>query len=247
MVYINKNKVLRELEEIIKLRIGNDHHEAQNSINILEQFRQRVFLESTIEKTLDFNRSLNWNHEEENVHLVNNAEELLEVFKLRSDVFGSLKYENEFPDSISGLNFDTFDHHAAIVFCKTNNELTGTCRLIFDTHKKLPTDEKYSLDYIREEYSSIGEVSRLVTKQDKSGLNLEFKYLTRGIYRILENNPINASVSAMKQSHFKLYSKFGGFKVEKELKGYGHIDYDVVVTSWNPKEISPFFKKHFLE
>lgn len=247
MVCINKNKVLSELEEIIKLRIGNDHHEAQNSINVLEQFRQRVFLESTIEKTLHFNRSLNWNYEEENVHLVNNAEELLEVFKLRSDVFGSLKYENEFPDSISGLNFDTFDHHAAIVFCKTNNELTGTCRLIFDTHKKLPTDEKYSLDYIREEYSSIGEVSRLVTKQNKSGLNLEFKYLTRGIYRILENNPINASVSAMKQSHFKLYSKFGGFKVEKELKGYGHIDYDVVVTSWNPQKISPFFKKLFLE
>lgn len=247
MVCINKNKVLSELEEIIKLRIGNDHHEAQNSINVLEQFRQRVFLESTIEKTLHFNRSLNWNHEEENVHLVNNAEELLEVFKLRSDVFGSLKYENEFPDSISGLNFDTFDHHAAIVFCKTNNELTGTCRLIFDTYKKLPTDEKYSLDYIREEYSSIGEVSRLVTKQNKSGLNLEFKYLTRGIYRILENNPINASVSAMKQSHFKLYSKFGGFKVEKELKSYGHIDYDVVVTSWNPHKISPFFKKLFLE
>lgn len=247
MVYINNNRVFRELEEILKLRIDNDQHEAQNSINILEQFRQRVFLESTIEKTLDFNRSLNWNHEEKHVHLVNNAEELLEVFKLRSDVFGSLNYENEFPDSISGLNFDTFDHHAAIVFCKTNNVLSGTCRLIFDTHRKLPTDEKYSLDYIREKYSSIAEVSRLVTKQDKSGLNLEFKYLTRGIYRVLENNPINASVSAMKQSHFKLYSKFGGFKVEKELKGYGHIDYDVVVTSWNPKEISPFFKKHFLE
>lgn len=247
MVSINKNKAFRELEEIIKLRIGNDQYKAQNNSNLLEQFRQRIFLESTIEKTLDFNRNLNWNYEEENVHLVNNAEELLEVFKLRSDVFGSLNYENEFPDCISGLNFDTYDYHAAIVFCKTNNVLSGTCRLIFDTHRKLPTDEKYSLDYIREEYSSIGEVSRLVTKQDKSGLNLEFKYLTRGIYRILENNPINASVSAMKQSHFKLYSKFGGFKVEKELKGYGHIDYDVVVTSWNPKEISLFFKKHFLE
>ncbi len=248
MVNINKNHLLGELEKLIMQDIKNKDNlnELQGTESKLSLFRKRVFLEETIDNTIAFNQSLNWDDSTENIHLVRTAEELLEVYKLRSDVYTGLNYGNEFPDYIEGFNFDLYDHNSAIVYSTVNKEVTGTCRLIFDSHKRLPIEDKYSLDYLRDKYNSIGEVSRLMIKQNKKGLNVEFKYLTKGIYLILRDNPINASVSVIKQEHFKLYSKFGGFHKEKELDGYGFLKSKFVITSWNPREITPFFKKMFL-
>jgi len=53
-------------------------------------------------------------------------------------------------------------------------------------------------------------------------------------------------LSGIKQEHYKLYSKFGGFEIEKELKGYGKVDIPFYITSWNPALVSLFFKRAFL-
>lgn len=118
--------------------------------------------------------------------------------------------------------------------------------MIFDSDKKLPIEEKISLPKLRNDYNKILEVSRLIIKQEKSGLNLDFKNLTKGTYFILLQNDMDLAVSVIKNEHFKLYSKFGGFEIEQEVKGYGELKSDFIITSWKYKEISNFFEKAFL-
>lgn len=43
-----------------------------------------------------------------------------------------------------------------------------------------------------------------------------------------------------------MYSKFDGTNIEAELEGYGNINLPALILSWNPLEISNFFKKVFL-
>ena len=92
MVNINKNSSLNELRGIIQKsvyeRIGQ---EEQN--RILELFNQRVFLEKTIDKAISFNKKLEWDKQNPYYKLTTTAEELIEVFKLRSDVYTSIDYQ----------------------------------------------------------------------------------------------------------------------------------------------------------
>lgn len=213
---------------------------------ILEQFKERVTLEKILEESISFNQKLLWDNSNGYFKLATTVEELIDVFKLRSDIYTQLNYDNEFPDIIKGLNFDTYDENSAVLYTQVNNELTGTCRLIFDSNKKLPTEKEFSFDYMRSKYKNIAEVSRLIIKHKTGGLNLEFKNLTKGVYSILADNSIGTSLSIIKKDHFKLYSKFGGFNIEKELNGYGHLDNNFVITSWDVSQISKFFKKAFL-
>jgi len=251
MVQINKNRSLNLLQELIKNNLSKNLDYMPESFNneqqqALELFQKRVYLEEIIEETVAFNKSLVWNNSNEKVSLTTSAEELIDVFKLRSDVYTKMNYNKEFPEIIEGLNFDDYDKNSAIIYNKINSEVTGTCRLIFDSEKKLPIEEKYSFDYMREKHGSIGEVSRLTVKHKTEGLNLDFKNLTTGIYLVLRDNPINASISVISKDHFKLYSKFGGFEIEKELESYGNLNSTFVLTSWDITKISKFFKKAFL-
>lgn len=249
MININKNSSLVELEKLIIQSVVKQPNNTVTSeyYNPVSLFQKRYFLEKNIEETLAFNNKLVWDYTIKEVKLVSTAEELIKVYQLRSKIYGSLNYGNEFPDYIESLNFDSYDHNAAIIYNLVNNEITGTCRLIFDSKKKLPIEDKYSLDHIRDKFGSIGEVSRLMIKHKGDGLNLEFKYLTKGIYLLLTNNPIDASVSVIRKEHFKLYGRFGGFEVEKEFNEYGSLKAPFVITSWDPKQISNFFKKVFLK
>jgi len=200
-----------------------------------------------ISKAITFNRTLTFAQNTPNLHLVSTPKELIEIFLLRSKVYTKLNYNSEFPDVIEGLNFDLFDENAAILYTKKEGVITGTCRLIFDSDKKLPIDKNYSLDYLREENKRIAEVSRLVIEHQSSGLNLEFKLLTKGVYFVIKQNNLDASISVIKDDHFKLYNRFGGFYIEERLHTYGHLDNTFVITSWNILKISNFFKKLFLE
>lgn len=157
-----------------------------------------------------------------------------------------MNYNREFPDLIDGLNFDNYDENAAILYTKSNKQISGTCRLIFDSSKRFPIEEKTSLSNLREDYKKILEVSRLIIKHEQNGLNLDFKNLTKGTYLILSQNEMDLAVSVIKNEHFKLYSKFGGFEIEQEVKGYGELNSDFIITSWKYKEVSNFFKKAFL-
>ncbi|BAK73290.1 MAG: hypothetical protein RBQ84_06380 [Arcobacter sp.] len=252
MAYINKNISLNQLQEIIKADIHQKQTYLPESFlslqkQALEIFQKRVFLESVLEDTISFNKKLSWEDKYKNLSLVKNAEELIEVFKLRSDVFTQINYQNEFPDTIEGLNFDIYDKNSAVIFYKNNKEVTATIRLIFDSENKLPSENKCSFDDLRKKYNCIGEISRNIVKNRGQGLNLEFKYLMCGIYNIFMNNDIDMSLSGIKQEHLKLFKKLGGVEIYKEMDSYGSLDIPFLIISYNPNEASNFFKKVFLE
>ncbi|MGB0990435.1 N-acyl amino acid synthase FeeM domain-containing protein [Halarcobacter sp.] len=252
MSHLNKNISINFLQEFVTHNINSQLDYLPEKFNeeqryALEVFKKRVFLEETIEETISFNRSLNWDNKYSNTNLALSAEELIEVFKLRSSVYHEISYQKECPDEIDGLNFDTFDKNSAVIYCKNNNEISGTIRLIFDSKKGLPSEEKCSFTKQREEFNLIGEISRNIVKNRNKGLNQEFKYLMCGIYNIFINNNIDLALSGIRADHLKLFEKLGGVKVEKELDAYGNVDIPFLIISYNPSLASRFFKKVFLK
>ncbi len=193
MFYINKNTVLNQLEEVVYTNYQKQVSHLpdsfqQEQLKAIEIFKKRFLFEEVIEEAISFNKKLNWDYENPNVQLTTTAEELIEVFKLRSDVYDSINYLHEFPDTIEGLNFDKFDKHSAIIYYKNNGMITGSIRLIHDSNMGLPTEKTFGFDSIREDHKLISEISRNVVLNAGRGLNLEFKYLMCGIYNIFINN-----------------------------------------------------------
>lgn len=252
MSRLNRNVSINFLQEFVKHKINKQIDFLPEKFNeeqryALEIFKKRVFLEETIEETISFNKKLSWDNKYENTSLALSAEELIEVFKLRSTVYHEISYQKECPDMIEGLNFDTFDKNSAVIYCKKNNEISGTIRLIFDSKNGLPSEKKCPFSKQRNEFNLIGEISRNIVKNRNQGLNQEFKYLMCGIYNIFMNNDINLALSGIRADHLKLFEKLGGVKVEKELESYGNVDIPFLIISYNPKFASRFFKKVFLK
>lgn len=251
MTNINRNVSLNQLQELVNNSIlekldylPKSFYDAQKEA--LEIFKKRIFLENVIEETISFNRSLKWNYEYSNLQLTTTAEELIQVFKLRSDVYTDINYQKEFPDTIEGLNFDKFDTHSAIIYYNNNKEVSGSIRLIFDSKDGLPTEGKIKFDDMRTKYNCIGEISRNVVKHRGAGLNQEFKYLMCGIYNIFTNNDIDIALSGIRKDHLKLFKRLGGVDIYKEMEGYGSLDVPFLIISYNPSFASKFFKKVFL-
>jgi hypothetical protein len=236
MAYINKNEALNRLSNI-----------ASNKKVGFEYFKNTLIFEKVLDEVITFNRKINWESNSANLKLVTTAEEFIKICNLRSEIYGNLGYQKEFPDALPNMNFDFYDINSAIIYNLTNNEITATCRLIFDSDKKLPIEDKLDLLSIRNKFEKIAEVSRLMVKKEQKGLNLDFKYLTLGIYNIITNNNLDASISVILKEHFKLYGKFGGFSIEKELESYGNLESTFIITSWNPYKVSSFFRKAFLQ
>ncbi len=235
MVYINKNETVQRLEAVYK---------QQDSFR---NFNKAFIFEKFIDIVLSFNKKVNFESNYENLKLVKTAEELVKVYELRSEIYGNLGYQNEFPDYLPNMNFDFYDESSAIIYTEDNKEVTSTCRLIFDSKRKLPIEEKLNLSDIREKFPKIAEISRLMVKKENKGLSLDFKYLMAGMYYLKTQNELEASTSVFLQEHFKLYKKLGGFTIERELESYGHLDKPFVISSWNPANVSRFFKKAFLK
>ena len=74
-----------------------------------------------------------------------------------------------------------------------------------------------------------------------------YKWLTKGVYLISTKNSITKTVSALKNEHLKLYSKFGGLSIEKTFDIYGDLPNPSVVSLWDASKISNFFKRAFLK
>lgn len=235
MVYINKNETVQRLEVLYK---------QQNSF---DNFNKAFLFEKFIDIVLSFNKKINFESKYENLKKVNSAEELIKIFELRSEIYGNLGYQNEFPNYLPNMNFDFYDENAAILYTQNNNKITSTCRLIFDSNRHLPIEEKLDLSDIREKFPKMAEISRLMVKKETKGLSLDFKYLMAGMYYLKTQNNLDASTSVFLQDHFKLYEKLGGFTIERKLKSYGHLDKPFVISSWNPTNVSRFFKKAFLK
>lgn len=236
MVYINKNEAFSRLNNIFNNKQAG-----------FEYLRNTLIFERVLDEVITFNRKINWESTSTNLKLVTTAEEFIKICNLRSEIYGNLGYQKEFPDFLPNMNFDFYDLNSAIIYNLTNSEITATCRLIFDSDKKLPIEEKLDLSSIRSKFQNVAEVSRLMVKKEEKGLNLDFKYLTLGIYNIITNNNLDASISVILKEHFRLYRKFGGFNIEKELESYGNLNAPFIITSWNPYEVSDFFRKAFLK
>lgn len=253
MVNINRNSLFSEFENMIESSVYQYENipesfrsEQLEAINI---FKKRIFFDKLVEESISFNRKLNWDDDTKNLYLVKSAEELVDIYKLRSDVYTTLNYQKEFPDLISGLNFDEFDSSSAIMYYK-NNDLkpSGTVRLIFESNsQEIPTAQKIKLSEIRKKNLLIGEISRIVVDSKQTGLNQEFKYLMKGIYKLFINNDIDIAVSVIKTDHLKLYKKLGGVDVIEELQEYGELKDDFSIITYNPKFASAFFKRAFLK
>ncbi len=229
MANLNKNILLNQLQELVKSNIEKKFNYLPDSFSIqqaeaFETFKKRIFLENMIEETIAFNKNLNWENRFESLKLTTTAEELVEVFKLRSEVYHQINYQNECPDTIEGLNFDIFDKNSAVLYYQREKEVTGTCRLIFDSENKLPSEEKLTFDIQRKKHGVIGEISRNIVKHRGQGLNLEFRYLMAGVYDVFINNEIGLTLSGIRKDHLKLFSKFGGIEVVHELERYGEVD-----------------------
>ncbi|MCK4875613.1 MAG: GNAT family N-acetyltransferase [Sulfurimonas sp.] len=252
MIYINRNSAIEQFKNII----DNDFNKTTNympdnfhkqQLNALDLLKKRVFLEEIVEESISFNRQLNWEDKNKNLKLVNCVEDLINVFKLRSDVYTKIGYQEEYPETIEGLNFDNYDKNSAILCYKNNNKLSGTLRLIFDSNNKLPTEDKFSFDNLRNTYKKIGELSRFAIQNESKGLSLEFKNLFAGIHNIFINNDIDLITTSIKKEHYKLYSKFGGTEIIQEMNNYGKIAHEAYSLTWNPSLASNFFKRAFLK
>lgn len=251
MIYINKNSALETLQGLVEQSFNQTQSYMPDDFSEKQQmavdlFKQRIFLEEVIEETTKFNRDLNWDKEDKNINLAVTAEELIEVYKLRSDVYTDIGYKNEIPDVIEGLNFDIFDKNASIIYIKKDDRVTGSCRIVFDSVNNLPSEKNLSFGKCRKNFSKVSELSRLIIKHNEGGLSKEFKLLTRASYNIWKYNDLDIILSSIKKDHFKLYKKFGGFNIEGEITNYGNIDVEALILSWNPSKISPFFKRAFL-
>lgn len=251
MFNINKNNSLEQLQVLLAKNIEKKLDYMPESFNeqqiqALEIFQKRIYLEKIIDESITFNKKFVWENQNKNLNLANNAEDLVEVFKLRSEVYTSLNYQDEFPDTIEGLNFDDYDFNSAIFTYKNDGKITGTTRLIYDSNNKLPIEEKFSFDEMRKKYNTIGELSRLIVKNEKKGLGLEFKNLMAGIHNFFIANDIDMTFLVIVKEHYKLYTKFGGSSIIKEFDDYGNLGHGTMVLSWNPNEVSKFFKKAFL-
>ena len=203
------------------------------------------FVEITL-KAMHFNKTLKWDNSIKDVYLATTVNELVEIYKLRYKVYNRMGYTKEFPPPINGLDFDKYDTNSAILYTKKNGKINATCRVIFDSEDKLPLDKNYSLDFLRGKDKKIIELSRLMIENETKGLSLEFKYLTKGVYRVMALNGVTTLTGVMVQEHFKLYSKFGDFRKEATIQSYGNLGKPFIVTSWDITNPSKFFKRVFL-
>lgn len=248
---INTNKVFSQLQELINKNI-------YSQVNVLPQeiidsrkkaydtFKLSLFFEEVIDEAISFSKKVVWENPNENIYLASTAEELVEIFKLRSDVFHNIGYQDIFCDTIEGLNFDIYDKKSAIAYYKRDNVYSATIRLIFDSEYKLPSDSVHSFDDLRSSNKKIGEISRNVVKHTNHGLNLEFRYLMGTMFKLVYDNNLDLALSGLKKEHYKLFNKFGDVNIIKELDNYGGVDEECLIVSYNPSKPSKFFQKAFL-
>lgn len=99
MTNINKNLALQELQKLLVLNFSKTLSYMSDDFNnnqkyIIELLTKRVFLEEIVEETISFNKKINWDSSLKNLSIVTNAEDLIKVFELRSDVYQNINYQN---------------------------------------------------------------------------------------------------------------------------------------------------------
>ena len=97
MAYIKKNEALNRLSNI-----------ASNKKVGFEYFKNTLIFEKVLDEVIAFNRKINWESNSANLKLVTTAEEFIRICNLRSEIYGNLGYQKEFPDALPNMNFDFY-------------------------------------------------------------------------------------------------------------------------------------------
>lgn len=257
MVNIIKNKTLVEFENIIKNDFKKNYHIFPKELlksekEAMKVFKNRIQLEEIIDTTLKLNQSINWKSFNKNIKLVNYAEDLINVFKLRSDVYRPLGYLNEFLENIPGLNYDNYDKYSIILIGKENNKIIGTTRVILDSKLGLQSEKipEFQEIYKNLRYNNpnkrIVEGSRTVIDSNFRGSQI-LKYFFRSMYELYDELDIGVYTSCMlEEMNSKLYSNIG-FEILKKSSSYSNIEKEVVLLSWTKENLTPFFKRGILK
>jgi hypothetical protein len=227
------------------LKIYEEIHSAIQEAGIDSMSESAWKMAEIMYRTLMFSRAIVW-RDNPHVFLAQTPRELINIYRLRYDVYLQMGYAGELPNEVDGLDFDGFDEYSAILYTKNASGITSTCRVIFDSNLGLPVERYHSFDTKRKEGKQIAELSRLAKRGSTNGLNREFQYLVRGAYYTMTDNNMDTLVSAMIPEHFKLYRNFGGFAIEGEIERYGGLGIPFVVTAWDVAKISRIFRRIFL-
>lgn len=188
-------------------------------------------------------------------NIAKKPEEIIEIMKLRYNVYKELGYNKEFNTEIPGLDFDRFDKNSIFVIYSRNNEITATTRIIKDTVEGLLSEKKYDLktgfNEIRIEnwleHKKIAELSRTVIKPEYQKSGIEFRSMFSDLYNIGKSTDIGNYLMVMpKDMYHALYEKCG-MEIIKEIENYGNIDKQSVIIKWDINNINPFFKRIILK
>ncbi len=203
-------------------------------------------LENTINETLKLSEKSKWKSQNKYIDIVRSKKDVIDIFKLRSRIYKEVGYNVEFPEEIEGLIYDDSDKRSILFLSRNENkQIVGSIKLTLDKKCKiLPSEDKYLFNHIREKYN-VAELGKQVIETRNRG-KLTYKYLYSAVYNFAISNNIDTLVGSFKKDHLKLYRKFGGIKIEKEIKSYGNINLDFYIISWNLHKVSDFFKRGIL-
>ena len=126
------------------------------------------------------------------------------------------------------------------------NQIVGSIRMSFNVGTGLPFQETYDFSIITEKFNT-AELTRPVIHSEHRGDKLVWPAFYQGIYRLSQDNDIQVVMAIIKESHHKLYKKFGGISIEANLGDIHGVGENRLMLSWNLGKISSFFRRAILK
>lgn len=198
---------------------------------------------------LNYNLKLHWSPVD-NLDVVRTPQQFLVAMKLRSDVYREdfKGYDLTFQEDIKGLSYDDYDRFSPVFIYKNNNlnQITGTIRFIPSGKLIMPSEEYLN----REKFGSnliIAEMSKQAIRKDSRSNGVTFKSFYLNAYLLAQQLNFSHYIARIDISHFKLYEKMGGIKIENEIGISENVLKPSYIISWKLNEISNFFEKGFLK
>jgi len=256
MTYINFNSAKKEIEMLSNFNNDVLNYLTKKEKRKINQANNLILnsleLEEILNKNLELNQKIKTKFRNSQTKVPQSMEEIINIFKLRSEVFKKIGYNSEFKEKFKGLNYDIFDKNSINIYIQNENKkIIGTSRIILDSKKGLQSENKFDKNYGFMKYRKksknkiISEISRTTIRPENRGTPI-FKYLFQAKYDLVEELNIGNYLSCLpKEMYERLYSKFG-VEVIKEIPKYGNIQKESVILSWPTTNFSKFFKKVIL-
>ena len=214
-------------------------------------------LKATMFETLQFNRACDWNSGYENVALVSSAADYLNVMALRARRYQDAGYDQLYQCAIPGLDYDEYDRHSLILFCKHEGLVVATERIIVKSAGELlPAEKIYDahkgLGHINERTrfrkQTYAEKSRLAIASDTPIAGQFFKKLFASTYYLALHQKIGNYIAlTTAREYSKNYHRFGMI-AEKTGHFFKELTEPDVILSWDlDLQVSAFFERAILD